>query len=107
LSPIFYITIGSGIGGGLIFDGEIYRGCGRGAAEIGHLRTFDQRVDLRPRGQQPVLKRALVPLEELASGWAIGQSARDLPASHDSELYRLVCGQVDRITAAQVGQAAS
>src|SRR5437899_4895032 len=38
LSPIFYITIGSGIGGGLIINGEIYRGCGRGAAEIGHLR---------------------------------------------------------------------
>ena len=37
LSPIFYITIGSGIGGGLIIDGEIYRGCGRGAAEIGHV----------------------------------------------------------------------
>ena len=33
LSPIFYITIGSGIGGGLIINGEIYRGCGRGAAE--------------------------------------------------------------------------
>ena len=39
LSPIFYITIGSGIGGGLIINGEIYRGCGRGAAEIGHLRV--------------------------------------------------------------------
>src|SRR4030095_4439894 len=39
LSPIFYMTIGSGIGGGLIIDGEIYRGCGRGAAEIGHLWT--------------------------------------------------------------------
>ena len=35
LSPIFYITIGSGIGGGLIVNGEIYRGSGRGAAEIG------------------------------------------------------------------------
>src|SRR5262249_18435360 len=39
LSPIFYITIGSGIGGGLIINGEIYRGCGRGAAEIGHLKV--------------------------------------------------------------------
>src|SRR6266566_2617505 len=38
LSPIFYITIGSGIGGGFIINGEIYRGVGRGAAEIGHLR---------------------------------------------------------------------
>ena len=36
LSPIFYITIGSGIGGGLIINGEIYRGCGRGAAEKPH-----------------------------------------------------------------------
>src|SRR5207244_13307393 len=36
LSPIFYVTIGSGIGGGLILNGEIYRGCGRGAAEVGH-----------------------------------------------------------------------
>ena len=37
LSPIFYITVGTGIGGGLIIDGEIYRGVGRGAAEIGHI----------------------------------------------------------------------
>src|SRR6266849_1430534 len=37
LSTIFYVTIGSGIGGGLIINGEIYRGCGRGAADIGHL----------------------------------------------------------------------
>jgi glucokinase len=37
-SPIFYVTVGTGIGGGLIIDGEIYRGVGRGAAEIGHLR---------------------------------------------------------------------
>lgn len=62
LSPIFYITIGSGIGGGLIIDGEIYRGCGRGAAEVGHLVFFcreDTRVDL----------------EALASGWAIEQHA--------------------------------
>src|SRR6516164_6859536 len=44
LSPVFYITIGSGIGGGLILDGEIYRGCGRGAAEIGHLRVPARRV---------------------------------------------------------------
>jgi glucokinase len=37
LSPIFYINIGSGIGGGLILDGRIYRGSGLGASEIGHL----------------------------------------------------------------------
>jgi glucokinase len=60
LSPIFYITIGSGIGGGLIINGEIYRGCGRGAAEIGHLRV-DWGDD------RPII------LEQVASGWAIGR----------------------------------
>src|SRR5262245_36529326 len=64
LSPIFYITIGSGIGGGLIINGEIYRGCGRGAAEIGHLRLpFDTVDNLRT-------------IEELASGWGMQEQAR-------------------------------
>jgi glucokinase len=96
LSPIFYITIGSGIGGGLIVDGEIYRGVGRGAAEIGHLRVPTLTSESRP----------FIPLEEMASGWAIGQSARRL-ARRDSELAGLVAGQIDRITAADVAQAAS
>jgi glucokinase len=63
LSPIFYITIGSGIGGGLVIDGEIYRGVGRGAAEIGH-------VVITHMGMQP--------LERIASGWAIAEQASDL-----------------------------
>ncbi len=60
LSPIFYITLGSGIGGGLILGGEIYRGCGRGAAEIGHVRVENDSL----------------PLEEVASGWGIERQAR-------------------------------
>ncbi len=58
LSPIFYITIGSGIGGGFIIDGEIYRGLGKGAAEIGHLVVDSSSI-------VPII------LEEAASGWAI------------------------------------
>jgi glucokinase len=61
LSPIFYITIGSGIGGGLIIDGKIHRGTGKGAAEIGHLRMPT------PEGPKP--------LEQVASGWAIDRAA--------------------------------
>jgi glucokinase len=63
LSPIFYITIGSGIGGGFIINGEVYRGCGRGAAEVGHLRG------------NWVFPR-IVPLEQVASGWGILEVAR-------------------------------
>lgn len=67
LSPIFYITIGSGIGGGFIINGEIYRGCGRGAAEIGHLRIAI------PNNVYPMAIRLL---EEVASGWGIEEQAR-------------------------------
>jgi glucokinase len=102
LSPIFYITIGSGIGGGLIINGEIYRGCGRGAAEIGHLLMdgdcWESGGPLRD-----------IPLEDLSSGWRIQESARlwaryDPPAS--SQMRQLVGGQVVRITAQHVGEAA-
>jgi glucokinase len=95
LSPIFYITIGSGIGGGFIINGEIYRGCGRGAAEIGHLRV----------GPPPLP----YDLEELASGWAIGANTRArVHHGHgqDSLLLRLAQGRVDDITAPLVARAA-
>ncbi len=101
LSPIFYITIGSGIGGGLIINGEIYRGCGRGAAEIGHMR-----VCVEP-AQSGVLGDIL---EEVASGWAIAKLARARAAKRidpESPLFRLVSGQSERITAVHLGQTAA
>ena len=36
--PVMYVTVGSGIGGGLVCGGKIFRGCGAGAMEIGHMR---------------------------------------------------------------------
>jgi glucokinase len=69
-SPLLYVTIGSGIGGGLIIDGQIYRGCGAGAIEIGHLWVVD-----RMSSDQEVLK-----LEDVASGWAIARAAREFAA---------------------------
>ncbi len=44
-NPVFYVTVGTGIGGGLIVDGSIYRGSGAGAGEIGHLRPGLDAVD--------------------------------------------------------------
>jgi len=93
LSPIFYITIGSGIGGGLIINGEIYRGSGRGAAEIGHLRlTWIEGDAIQQR-----------PLEEYASGWAIGQRATLMK---DSKVLPHIDGEGQQITSEQVAQAA-
>ena len=36
-SPVFYVTLGSGVGGGLVCDGRIFHGFTPGEAEIGHL----------------------------------------------------------------------
>src|SRR3954471_11836146 len=37
-NPVFYVTVGTGIGGGLVIGGNVYQGGGLGAAEIGQLR---------------------------------------------------------------------
>jgi glucokinase len=98
LSPIFYITIGSGIGGGFIINGDIYRAVGRGAAEIGHLRVFDRSEPNR-----------LMPLELVASGWAIGDRARRLLAESawpDSLVLSMAGGDIAQVTAWHVGEAA-
>ena len=74
LSPVFYITVGSGVGGGLILDGVIYRGCGRGAAEIGHLG-----LGMRGSGGNPEPGN----VESLASGWGMERQARAALAKLD------------------------
>jgi glucokinase len=69
------MTIGSGIGGGLIVNGEIYRGAGRGAAEVGHLPVVDESAN----------GHITVPLEKAASGWAIAERARQTALSHPAQ----------------------
>lgn len=64
IDPLAYITIGSGIGGGLILGGAIHLGAGRGAMEIGHLWVPDPD---RPGHVQE--------LELVASGWSIQRRA--------------------------------
>lgn len=109
LSPMFYITIGSGIGGGFIIDGEIYRGCGRGAAEIGHLqfKTFwigipSRHSDLKEKLEKPET------LEQLASGWGIAETARRSVLQEQpirSTLYSKVVGRKRSLNAKDVAAA--
>jgi glucokinase len=102
-SPLLYLTIGSGVGGALILDGRIYRGAGRGAAEIGHLRVPPS--DLSPAQDE------WPDLEKVASGWGVGSVARDLARTLEAEgrrwsLQDEVGGDVGRITAVDVAGAA-
>ena len=105
LSPIFYITIGSGIGGGLILNGEIYRGCGRGAAEIGHFRTL-----VPKEGFSGLRSIKTFPLEALASGWGIENNVRSYfrhfrDRDRDSLLLALVNDDLSQITARHIAEA--
>jgi glucokinase len=105
LSPIFYITIGSGIGGGFIINGEIYRGCGRGAAEIGHLQF--QTFWLRAPKQ--LADSPAETLEQLASGWGIAENARRCILQEQpirSMLYSKVVGGKLALIAKDVAAAA-
>ncbi len=96
LSPILYITIGSGIGGGFIINGEIYRGCGRGAAEIGHLYIGEL------IGSCPLYR----PLERIASGWGIQQWANRFIQHRPESLLSRSLKSGHEITAEDVALAA-
>jgi glucokinase len=60
--PVFYVTLGSGVGGGLVKDGHIYHGAAPGEAEIGHVR----------------LDRQGTIVEARCSGWAVDARIREL-----------------------------
>ena len=60
LNPVFYLTLGSGVGGGLVVDGEIYHGAEPGEAEVGHLQ-----LDTTGRT-----------VEAACSGWAVDRKIR-------------------------------
>jgi glucokinase len=64
------LTIGTGIGGGLILDGEVYRGSTGAGAELGHTV-----IDIDgPRCQGNCPNRGCI--ETLASGTALGREGR-------------------------------
>src|SRR5262249_47264734 len=106
----FYITIGSGIGGGLIINGEIYRGCGRGAAEIGH--TQGTHAYLRSQERTLYMDGTV---ESFASGWGIQNwvecywryvgSARSPPLEKMLPLHGFTGSAADVAAAAREGDA--
>jgi len=68
--PVFYVTLGSGVGGGLVVGGKIYHGVTPGEAEIGHVR----------------LDRDGTTVEARCSGWAVDHRIRELVKSEPASL---------------------
>lgn len=58
---VFYVTLGSGVGGGLIVDKKIFHGAIPGESEIGHVR----------------LDRSGTTVESRCSGWAVDARMRE------------------------------
>ena len=71
-NPVFYVTLGSGVGGGLVVDGKIYHGAKPGESELGHVR----------------MDRQGTILENRCSGWAVDAKIRRLKETGASSLFR-------------------
>lgn len=102
---VFYATLGTGIGTGIVFDGQIYHGRTGSAAEGGHV-SIDYRGPLCGCG-----KRGCI--EALCSGPAIARRAKERIAelqrskSHAGEpkVLSLAGGQVDGVTMEFIAEA--
>ena len=92
------VTLGTGIGGGIVLDGQVYHGTSDAAGEIGHM-TIDSTGRKCACGNYGCL-------EAYASGPAIAARAVEgLEAGARSLLPDLVEGVLDRITAETVSEA--
>jgi len=95
---VFYATIGTGIGSGIVFDGRIYHGRTGGAAEGGHM-SIDYRGPRCGCGK-------LGCIEALAAGPAIARRASELIAAGSrSGILAQLAGHPGPITSEMVGQA--
>jgi glucokinase len=95
---IFYATVGTGIGTGIILDGRIFHGKTGAAAEGGHL-GIDYNGPLCNCG-----KRGCI--ETLAAGPAIARRARQkLAQNPNSVLWEMADGDIQTVSSEMVGRA--
>ncbi len=95
---VFYATVGTGIGAGIVFNGHIYHGRTGAAAEGGHV-GIDSAGPVCNCG-----KRGCI--ETLAAGPAIARRARQkLAKNSHSVLMEMAGGDIEKVTGEMVGKA--
>ncbi|CAM3351651.1 Glucokinase [Deinococcus saxicola] len=94
---LIYLTISTGIGGGVILDGQLYAGKNGNAGELGHLQVevHGERCNCGGRGC----------LEQYASGSSIARRARAVALATPNSLLNTLAPDPLRITAHTVLQA--
>ena len=81
-NPAGYVTLGSGVGGGLVVDGRIYHGASPGEVEIGHV----------------CLDRSGATVESRCAGWSVDRRIR---AAIGREPASVLAGLVGSATAGE------
>ncbi len=100
-AEVLYLTISTGIGGGVISGGKIFLGARGLAVEAGHILAVPD-GPLCGCGQRGHL-------EAVASGAAIGRNAQARLKAGDGEnskIWELAGGELEKVTGAVVGEAA-
>lgn len=100
-TQLVMVTLGTGVGGGVVLDGRLYRGAFGVGGEVGHIRV-ERAGRLCGCGNRGCL-------EAYASGSALLRQARTLVRSADpaaTELARACEGEPQRLTGAAVSAAA-
>lgn len=98
IDDALYVQVGVGIGGGVLIGGDVYRGAGGAAGEIGYLPIFDDDGG----------RDGLGPFEHAAGGTAFARLGRRAAAAGESPaLLELAGGDLDAIDAEVVFAAAA
>ena len=74
---VFYVTLGSGVGGGMVINRQLYHGSAPGEAEIGHLWLVPPGYATEGKSAAPA-DRPGQTIEQTISGWAVDGQIRDL-----------------------------
>ncbi len=98
-SKVFYATISTGIGTGIIFDGRVYHGKNGAAGEGGHI-SIDYRSPVKCNCGN------FGCIEALASGTAIARRAREKIVEHPESKMLALAGNPGHISAEVVARAA-
>ena len=99
LQHALLVTLGTGIGGGMLINGELYRGAHGFGAEVGHI-TVERGGPLCACGERGHW-------EAIASGNALGRMAREaIEQGKGAAILAAAGGAVDAVTGVQFEQAA-
>jgi glucokinase len=96
---MIFLTVGTGIGGGIVLDGRLFRGATGIGAEVGH-------IIVDPRGGQRCGCGVVGCLEAVASGTALGRYGREAATADPEGLLAALAGGPEKVTGETVYRAA-